>query len=124
MPIDEAVDLSVRECISEGILRNLLTKERAEVIAMCLYEYNEEQHLKTVFEEGQEDGFQKGRQEGREEGRQEGREEGRLEGREEGRLEERVDLARRMLAEGLSIETVERISQLSRDELQVILSKA
>ena len=107
MPIGEAVDLSVRECISEGILRNLLTKERAEVIAMCLYEYNEEQHLKTVFEEGQEDGFQKGRQEGR----------------EEGRLEERVDLARRMLAEGLSIETVERISQLSRDELQVIQSE-
>lgn len=103
MPIGEAVDLSVRECISEGILRNLLDKERAEVIAMCLYEYNEEQHLKTVFEEGQEDGFQKGR--------------------EEGRREERVALARKMLSEGLSMETVERISQLSRDELQAIMSK-
>ena len=74
---------------------------------MCLYEYNEEQHLKTVFEEGQEDGFQKGRQKGR----------------EEGRREERVALARKMLSEGLSMETVERISQLSRDELQAIMSK-
>ena len=44
------------ECIAEGILREFLEKNRAEVIKVCLYEYNHEEHMKFVREEGIEQG--------------------------------------------------------------------
>ena len=72
MPVSEAVDHAVKSCIRDGILEDFLRKNRAEVVKMSIYEYDEEKHFKTL------------REEGREEGRIEGREEGRVEGREEG----------------------------------------
>ena len=54
--LDEAVERAVTECIAEGILRDFLEKNRAEVIKVCLYEYNQEEHMKFVREEGIEQG--------------------------------------------------------------------
>jgi len=58
MPIEEAVERAVTECINEGILVDFLRKNRAEAIEMSLYEYNEELHIKNerriAFEEGEE----------------------------------------------------------------------
>ncbi len=58
MPIEEAVERAVTECINEGILADFLRKNRAEAIEMSLYEYNEEFHIKNerriAFEEGEE----------------------------------------------------------------------
>lgn len=55
----------------------------AEVIAMSIYEYNEEYARKTFFEEGQEEGYSKGVADGKREGRVEGKAEGKAEGRAE-----------------------------------------
>lgn len=64
MPIEEAVERTINECIQEGILREFLKKNRAEAKAMSIYEYNEEEHLrmerKDAFEDGFEDGFKAG----------------------------------------------------------------
>ena len=49
----------------------------------------------------------------REEGRQEGRQEGREEGREQGREEGRTEIARRLIAKGMSNEDVAEITGLS-----------
>ena len=48
--------------------------------------------------------------------RKEGREEGRVEGREE----ERVETARRMLAEGMSMETITKITTLSSEQIKAL----
>ncbi|HIV40346.1 MAG TPA: hypothetical protein H9747_15355 [Candidatus Blautia stercorigallinarum] len=56
MALEEAVERAVTECIAEGILRDFLEKNRAEVIKVCLYEYNQEEHMKFVREEGIEKG--------------------------------------------------------------------
>ena len=56
MALEEAVEREVTECIAEGILRDFLEKNRAEVIKVCLYEYNQEEHMKFVREEGIEQG--------------------------------------------------------------------
>ena len=56
MALEEAVERAVIECIAEGILRDFLEKNRAEVIKVCLYEYNQEEHMKFVREEGIEKG--------------------------------------------------------------------
>ena len=72
MPLQEAVSLAVDECITEGILADFLRKNKAEVIKMSIYEYDEKLHERTLREEGREEGRKEGRKEGREEGRKEG----------------------------------------------------
>ena len=52
MPLAEAVEKAVDDCIKEGILSEFLIKNRAEAIAMSIYEYDEELHFKTLYEEG------------------------------------------------------------------------
>ena len=62
--IEEAVERAVTECIDEGILSDFLRSQRAEVIAVSIFEYNEEEELKKLrqaeFRSGQEEGITKG----------------------------------------------------------------
>lgn len=44
--IEDAVDRAVTECIAEGILADFLRNQRAEVIAVSIFEYNEKEELK------------------------------------------------------------------------------
>ena len=69
---------------------------------------------------GRVEGHAVGRKEGREEGRKEGREEGLKEGLKEGRKAERIDVARRMLAAGLSVEQIAELTQLSIEQIKEI----
>ena len=46
--IEEAVERAVTECIEEGILSDFLRSQRAEVIAVSIFEYNEEEELKKT----------------------------------------------------------------------------
>ena len=78
MTIEEAVERTIDDCIKEGILVDVLTKFRAEVKKLSIFEYNARLHEETLKKEGYEDGIEKGREEGHEEGREEGREEGEL----------------------------------------------
>ncbi len=67
MEIAEAVNRAVDECIAEGVLGDFLSEHRAEAVAMSIYEYDEEKHMKAEREEhyalGLQDGVQKGRYE-------------------------------------------------------------
>ncbi len=64
MPIKEAVERAITECIREDILADFLKQNRAEAIKVSIYEYNEEQHLATVRSEGYEDGLNEGLERG------------------------------------------------------------
>lgn len=77
------------------------------------YAYDE--HLNAIMI--QNDVLSTAKFEGREEGLAEGREEGLIEGREEGRVEERLETARRMRSDGLSMEMVVRYTGLSEEEI-------
>ena len=61
MPLDDAVQKAVTECIQENILADFLRKNRAEVIAMSIFEYDkveEEKKLrKAEFDAGVEQGL-------------------------------------------------------------------
>lgn len=70
------------------------------------------------FIEGHLEGHLEGMKEGREKGRKEGREEGRMEGREEGRMEERIEIAKAMLAKGMSIEMISELTGLPKEEIK------
>lgn len=53
LPFTEAVDMAIRECIRENILKDILINHRAEVINMLFTEYDEQEHMASVKEEGQ-----------------------------------------------------------------------
>ena len=86
MILNNAVELAITECIREGILEDFLRKNRAEVKAMSIYEFDEEQVMNMWREELREEGLAKGLAKGLAEGRAQGLVEGRAEGRAEGEI--------------------------------------
>lgn len=61
MPIGDAVDRAVDECIEQGILREFLLRNKAEVKHMNIYEYDEEASRRALREYAYEEGEKKGR---------------------------------------------------------------
>ena len=84
MPFPEAVEQAVDYCIQNGILRDFLSENRAEAIAMSIFEYDEEQHLKSEREQAYRDGKEEGIEEGKREGIAVGHQQGIREGIAEG----------------------------------------
>lgn len=66
MSIQEAVGSAVTECIKQNVLRDFLMEQRNEVVAMSIYEYNEEYAMRVTYEEGENAGYERGRAEGKE----------------------------------------------------------
>ena len=64
MPLDQAIEYAVDECIKENILADFLRKNRAEVISMSIFEYDKEEEEKKLrkaeFEAGVLLGVEKG----------------------------------------------------------------
>lgn len=67
--LKRAVVAAVNECISKDVLKDFLQEHKAEVIAMSIYEYNEEYARKAFYEDGQEDGYKRGIEQGIERGK-------------------------------------------------------
>lgn len=65
MELKEAIDLTVRECIEENILRDFLEQHRREVCDMCLTEFDEKKYEDVLREEGREEVLAEGRSEER-----------------------------------------------------------
>ena len=51
LPLEQAVEKAVTECIRCNILKDFLNKNRKEAIAVSIFEYNEERALKYIREE-------------------------------------------------------------------------
>lgn len=65
LPVEQAVDEAIKECISRGVLEKFLRENRAEVVKMSIYEYDEEKHMRTLKEEGREEGIKQGIERGK-----------------------------------------------------------
>lgn len=48
MLLEEAVEQAIEECIKDNILREFLLTQRAEVLKMSIYEYDEEKELRLI----------------------------------------------------------------------------
>lgn len=64
MALNKAVEISIQTCIDEDILAEFLRKNRAEVLKVSIYEYNEALHIQQERETAREDGLQQGLQRG------------------------------------------------------------
>ena len=108
LPLSEAVERAISECIQEGVLKEFLEKNRVEVKKMSIYEYDQEKHIRMERQDAWEDGMQEGRREGIKEGEL------------RGRNAQLSELIKKKLARGKSIsriaeeleETEERIQEL------------
>ena len=114
MTVGAAVHRAVTEYIQKGILSDFLSQNRAEVIAVSIFEYDGERELalmrKAIASEARKEGIAEGHAEGHAAGRTEGRREGILEGRED----EIKSLIRTKLQKGKSISQI--ADELERDE--------
>lgn len=63
IPLQEAVETAVDECIQNGILRDFLLREKAKVISMSIFEFDQELHDKTIRNESWEEGKAEGKAE-------------------------------------------------------------
>ncbi len=62
-------------------MREFLLRNKAEVVAMSIYEYDEKLHERTMMDIGREEGLEQGREEGLKQGIEQGREEGNIIGK-------------------------------------------
>lgn len=62
LPIEEAVERTIQECMEEGILADFLMKNRKEAVEVSIFEYNEE----LVIADIRKDEFRMGKEEGEE----------------------------------------------------------
>lgn len=56
MTVKAAIRKAIDSCIENGILEDVLRKNRAEVLHMFLTEYDEKKHMRTIYREGYEKG--------------------------------------------------------------------
>lgn len=79
-----AITRAIDSCIEKGILEDVLRKNRAEVLHMFLTEYDEKKHMKTVYNEGYEEGEQAGYNRGEQVGYHKGEQAGYSKGEQNG----------------------------------------
>ena len=73
MKLRDAVEKAVDNCIHAGILRDFLMEQKAEVVKMSIYEFDEEREMKLIREDERDIGRELGLEEGKEIGREEGK---------------------------------------------------
>ena len=64
MEIESAVNQALDEMPDDWLIKGFLSANRAEVVEMCLTEYNEEETMEMFKEEGRKEGREEGRDEG------------------------------------------------------------
>ena len=119
--LPEAVEKSVNECINEGILTEFLLKNKAKVVSMSIFEFDQELHNRTLYEEGLEDGertgFAKGEKSGFAKGEESGFAKGEKTGLDKGRSLKLISLVCRKLQKN---KTPEEIADALEEELDTI----
>ena len=99
---EEGLKQAVIYCRDNGILKEFLEKHGTEVLNMLYAEWNQEDALAVHYAEGMEMGIEKGREEGMEEGMEKSQKE----------------IARNALAEGASVDFVQKITGLDFETIR------
>ncbi len=110
---EEAIDY----CIRQGILEDILTMARREVLGTILSEYNEKKVRELWKREAREEGWQEGWQGGWQDGWQDGIKQGRAEGRE-GIMNTKKVLAQKMSHRGDSVDAIADILDVDVEQVE------
>ena len=66
MPLEQAVETAIEYCIKHNILKDFLLKQRAEVVKMSIFEYDEEREIELIRRDEREIGKEIGERIGKE----------------------------------------------------------
>jgi predicted transposase YdaD len=113
--LDTAVEQAVNDCIQNGILAEFLRKNKSEVIAMSIFEYDKEEEERKLRKAEYEAGREAGIKVGREAGLKVGREAGLKEGIQE--------IVQNMLRAGETPEKIARYTGCEIQELEKLLEQ-
>ena len=130
-PIEEWLDYLKNNHIKENTSTPGLQEARKKLLYMTMSDSDRRAYdahmddimvqndvLDTAKMEGRAEGLEEGRAEGRAEGLEEGRAEGRAEGLEEGVQKKALEVAKNLKSMGLSIQDIQRVTGLSKDEIE------
>ena len=92
MSLKHAIETAMDSCIEEGILKDVLIRQKTEVMHMLLTEFDEKKYKRSVYQDGYEDGVR--------EGEISGFTKGEAAGFTKGREDALRDLARKKAAQG------------------------
>ena len=109
MSLKRAIETAMDSCIEEGILKDVLIRQKTEVMHMLLTEFDEKKYKRSIYQDGYEDGVR----------------EGEISGFTKGREDALRDLARKKASQGKDVaiiaaeletdaETVERLLKEER----------
>ena len=110
MTLEDAVEQTVRRARREGILVEFLSRYGTEAIGMMFRELTQEE----AMEMSRQDGYTLGVEDGIEQGRSEGI----AQGEASGRAERELEMAKAMKAENIDIETIAKVSGLSKEDIE------
>ena len=114
MELNEAVERTVNECIQEGILADFLSRSRSEVIAMSIFEYDQEKEEKKLRKAEYEYGYDSGYDSGKEFGIQLGHRSGILEGISKGEAKKAKEVALSLKKTGMPVEQIIALTNVAR----------
>ena len=115
MGIEAAAERTIEECIQEDILREFLTKHRAEVRTMSIFEYDQEKHMRQEREQAWEEGREAGLAEGEAKWKAAGFTEG-----ERNKLSEQIQMK---LRKGKTVEQIADELEESSEVIEELLEK-
>lgn len=131
MPLKEAVEKAVNQCIDNNVLRDFLLRQKSEVVKMGIYECDMEWEMerlkKQIAEKATEEGLARGMAQGMAQGMERGLARGMAQGRSRGEAECLVSLVERHCADGKSEEEaceVLKISMTEYHEAKKLLAEA
>ena len=90
---------------------------------ICVMDYAIESGLKKGFDKGMKQGIEQGMKQGIEQGMKQGMKQGIEQGRVEGEKQGRYEVAQKLLAMGLPIESVLQATGLSKDDVKQLMSR-
>ena len=102
MTLDQAVTEAVDTCIRDGVLKDILTEQKSEVIQMVLETFDQEKYEKAMHQEGYDDGYSDGKKDGY----------------SDGKADMFLELIRKKLAKGSSLEKIARELETDLETVQ------
>ena len=106
MSMKDAVELTITECIQKDILADFLRKNRAEVLNVCLYEFDQEKYMAEEREIAEEKGIRIGQERGEKIGQERGEKIGQERGEKIGQEIKLISLIQKKVLRGKSLEKI------------------
>ena len=103
MSLKRAIETAMDSCIEEGILKDVLIRQKTEVMHMLLTEFDEKKYKRSVYQDGYEDGVREGEISGFTKGEASGFTKGEASGLRKGREDALRDLARKKASQGKDV---------------------